>query len=44
MARTDRPKTALLVVDVQKDVVAPAPNRDEVVGRIAGLVDRWSPR
>ena len=40
MARTDRPKTALLVVDVQKDVVAAAPNRDEVVGRIAGLVDR----
>lgn len=37
---TDRERTALLVVDVQKDVVAPSPNRDDVVGRIAGLVDR----
>lgn len=40
MARTDRAKTALLVVDVQKDVVAPSPNRDEVVARIGSLVDR----
>lgn len=37
---TDRPRTALLVVDVQNDVVAQAHDRDGVVGRIAGLVDR----
>ena len=36
----DRPNTALLVIDVQTGVVAEAWNRDEVVGRIAGLVDR----
>jgi nicotinamidase-related amidase len=40
MARTERPKTALLVVDAQRDVVAPSPNRDEVVGTISRLVDR----
>ena len=40
MARTNRPKTALLVVDVQRDVVAPAPNRDEVVATIGSLVER----
>lgn len=40
MSRTDRPKTALLVVDAQKDVLAPSPNRDEVVGTIGRLVDR----
>ena len=36
----DRPATALLVVDVQNDVVAGAHDRDGVVRRIAGLVDR----
>ncbi|GAA4809716.1 cysteine hydrolase family protein [Nocardioides caeni] len=36
----DRPGTALLVIDVQNDVVAGAPRRDEVVGAIAGLVER----
>ena len=36
----DRPGTALVVVDVQKGVVADAHDRDEVIGRIAGLVDR----
>ncbi|GAB3994808.1 isochorismatase family protein [Nocardioides marmoraquaticus] len=37
---TDRPQTALLVVDVQTGVVAGAPRRDEVVATIAGLVER----
>ncbi len=36
----DRPRTALLVVDVQNDVVAGAHERDRVVATIAGLVDR----
>jgi nicotinamidase-related amidase len=36
----DRPKTALLVVDVQKGVVAEAHDRDAVVANIATLVDR----
>lgn len=36
----DRPNTALLVVDVQRDVVADAYHRDEVVHAIADLVDR----
>ena len=35
-----RPRTALVVVDVQNDVVAGAHERDAVVGRIRGLVDR----
>ncbi len=35
---TDRPRTALLVVDVQNDVVAAAHNRDAVVANIATLV------
>ncbi|WP_438352179.1 isochorismatase family protein [Microbacterium sp. CJ88] len=35
-----RDQTALLVVDVQNDVVNGAWNRDAVVTRIAGLVDR----
>lgn len=35
-----RDKTVLLVIDVQVDVVANAFERDAVVGRIAGLVDR----
>lgn len=36
----NRPGTALLVVDVQNDVVAGAYRRDEVVSAIAGLVER----
>ncbi|MEP6623419.1 MAG: isochorismatase family protein [Acidimicrobiia bacterium] len=36
----DRPNTALIVIDVQNGVVADAYQRDEVVGNIAGLVDR----
>jgi nicotinamidase-related amidase len=35
-----RPRTALVVIDVQHDVVAAAHDRDAVVGRIRGLVDR----
>ena len=35
-----RPRTALVVVDVQNDVVAAAHERDAVVGRIRGLVAR----
>ena len=37
---SDRPNTALVVVDVQQGVVAEAPRRDEVVGKISMLVDR----
>ncbi len=37
---SDRPNTALLVVDVQNDVVAHAHNRDGVIANIVGLVDR----
>jgi nicotinamidase-related amidase len=33
-------RSALLVIDVQNDVVANAHHRDEVVGTIASLVDR----
>ena len=36
----DRPKTALVVIDVQNDVVAAAHDRDAVVGRIGTLVDK----
>ena len=36
----NRPRKALLVVDVQNDVVAHAHDRDRVVGNIAVLVDR----
>jgi nicotinamidase-related amidase len=36
----DRTQTALVVIDVQNDVVAGAHDRDAVVGRIASLVDR----
>jgi nicotinamidase-related amidase len=36
----DRPKTALLVIDVQNGVVAQAHERDTVVARIRALVDR----
>ncbi len=37
---TGRDRTALLVVDVQNDVVGTAWHRDEVVGRIVDLVQR----
>jgi nicotinamidase-related amidase len=37
---TDRPNTALLVVDVQNDVMAGAHNRDGVIANVARLVDR----
>ncbi len=37
---TDRPNTALLVVDVQNDVVGGAHNRDAVVANVATLVDK----
>jgi nicotinamidase-related amidase len=36
---TNRPKTALLVIDVQNGVVADAYERDTVVATIATLVD-----
>ncbi|MDQ1684513.1 MAG: hypothetical protein QOC82_1250 [Frankiaceae bacterium] len=36
----DRPNTALLVIDVQNDVVSGAHNRDGVVANIATLVDK----
>ena len=36
----DRPNTALLVIDVQKGVVAQAHERDAVIANIAALVDR----
>lgn len=37
---TDRPHTALLVIDVQNDVVAGAHERDQVIANIAALVGR----
>ncbi len=37
---TERPNTALLVVDVQNGVVSGAHNRDGVIANIASLVDR----
>jgi nicotinamidase-related amidase len=37
---TDRPNTALLVVDVQNDVVGGSHNRDAVVANVATLVDK----
>ena len=37
---SDRPNTALIVIDVQNDVVGEAHERDAVVATIAGLVDR----
>ncbi|MCX5207799.1 cysteine hydrolase [Kitasatospora sp. NBC_00240] len=37
---TDRPDTALLVIDVQNGVVGDAYDRDKVVANIATLVDR----
>ena len=36
----DRPNTALLVVDVQIDVVANAHQRDQVIANISTLIDR----
>ncbi|RMI35908.1 isochorismatase family protein [Streptomyces triticirhizae] len=36
----DRPHTALLVIDMQRDVVAAAHRRDEVIARINFLLDR----
>jgi nicotinamidase-related amidase len=36
----DRPETALVVIDVQNEVMGEAHDRDGVVGRIAALVDR----
>ena len=36
---TDRPRTALTVIDVQTGVVADAHDRDRVVATIARLVD-----
>jgi nicotinamidase-related amidase len=36
----DRPNTALVVVDVQNDVVAKAHDRDEVIANINTLVDK----
>ena len=37
---SDRPNTALVVIDVQKGVVAGAYQRDAVIGRIGTLVER----
>jgi nicotinamidase-related amidase len=37
---TDRPHTALVVIDVQKGVVTGSHRRDDVVGNIAALVDK----
>ncbi len=36
----DRPNTALVVIDVQNDVVGGAHQRDEVIANIKGLVER----
>ena len=36
----ERPNTALLVIDVQNDVMAGAHNRDDVIANIAALVDK----
>ena len=37
---SDRPNTALMVIDVQKGVVADAHRRDEVIANIGSLVER----
>jgi nicotinamidase-related amidase len=37
---SNRPNTALLVIDVQKGVVADSHQRDEVIGNISALVDK----
>jgi nicotinamidase-related amidase len=36
----DRPETAVLVIDVQNDVVAGAYNRDGVIANIESVVDK----
>ncbi|MFE9454786.1 cysteine hydrolase family protein [Streptomyces sp. NPDC006739] len=36
----DRPKTALLVIDVQNGVVAGSPHRDEAIANINTLIDK----
>ena len=36
----DRPNTALVVIDVQNDVVADGYRRDEVIANIASLIDK----
>ena len=36
----DRPNTALLVIDVQNNVVAGSPNRDQVITNINTLIDK----
>jgi nicotinamidase-related amidase len=38
--QTDRPHAALVVIDLQNDVVAQAYRRDEVLGTVRALVDR----
>ena len=37
---TDRPNTALLVIDVQNDIMAGTHNRDGVIANVALLVDK----
>lgn len=37
---TDRPNTALLVIDVQRGAVGGAPRRDEVIANINALLDK----
>ena len=37
---TDRPNTALMIIDVQNDVMAGAYNRDTVIANIAVLLDK----
>ena len=37
---TDRPHTALMVIDVQDDVGAAAHERDAVVANITALIDK----
>jgi nicotinamidase-related amidase len=39
-ALSDRPNTALLVIDVQNDVVADAYNRDGVIANINAVIDK----
>ncbi|WP_312875963.1 isochorismatase family protein [Arthrobacter terrae] len=40
MSLSERPRTALLVIDVQNDVVAGAYNRERVIANIAALVEK----
>ena len=39
-AQTDRPNTALVVIDLQNGVVAHAYRRNEVLGAVGELVER----